>query len=91
MVMHNNVLSLFLRDVRYAVRTFSHRPTFTAIVVLTLALGIGSSVAIFSVANAVLLRPLPFEDPAPPPYASMKERAGLLSIRKGVESPATGR
>jgi putative ABC transport system permease protein len=54
---------MFLRDVRYAFRTFSHRPSFTAIVVTTLALGIGSNVAIFSVANAVLLRPLPFEDP----------------------------
>ncbi len=53
--MDSNVLSLLLRDVRYAVRTFSHRPTFTAIVVLTLALGIGSSIAIFSVANALRL------------------------------------
>jgi putative ABC transport system permease protein len=61
--MHKNLLSLFWLDVRYAVRAFSHRPAFTAIVVLTLALGIGSSVAIVSVANAVLLQPLPFEDP----------------------------
>ncbi|HSF18024.1 MAG TPA: ABC transporter permease [Vicinamibacteria bacterium] len=57
------MLSSFLQDVRYAVRTFGQRPAFTAVVVLTLALGIGSNVAIFSVANAVLLRPLPYGDP----------------------------
>ena len=53
----------FLDDIRYAVRIFWHRPAFTAIIVFTLALEIGSNVAIFSVANAVLLWPLPFPDP----------------------------
>ena len=52
-----------LRDVKYAVRSFAKRPFFTAALVLTLALGIGSNVAIFSVANAVLFRPLPYADP----------------------------
>jgi len=52
-----------LRDLKYAIRSFARRPLFTGVVVLTLALGIGSNVAIFSVANAVLFRPLPFEDP----------------------------
>ena len=52
-----------LRDMRYAVRSFARRPLFTGVILLTLALGIGSTVAIFSVANAVLFRALPFEDP----------------------------
>lgn len=56
-------MNLFLQDLRYAVRSFSRRPGFTAVVVATLALGIGSNVAIFGVANAVLFQPLPYEDP----------------------------
>jgi putative ABC transport system permease protein len=52
-----------LRDVKYALRSFARRPLFTGVIVLTLALGIGSNVAIFSVANAVLFRALPFKNP----------------------------
>ncbi len=52
-----------LRDAKYAVRAFAKRPVFTSALVLTLALGIGSNVAIFSVADAVLFRPLPYGDP----------------------------
>ncbi len=52
-----------LRDLRYALRSFGRRPLFTGVIILTLALGIGSNVAIFSVANAVLFRPLPFQNP----------------------------
>jgi len=52
-----------VRDLRYALRLLSRNPSFTAVTVMTLAMGIGANTAIFSVVRSIVLHPLPFRDP----------------------------
>jgi predicted permease len=72
-------MSAFLQDVRYAVRTLKRSAGLTAVIVASLAIGIGANSAIFSVVNALLLKPLPYPEP---------QRLAVLWLRSpGVNIP----
>ena len=56
-------LEVFVQDVRYGVRMLLKAPLFTAVALTTIAVGIGANTAMFSLVDAILLRPLPYPDP----------------------------
>jgi hypothetical protein len=73
------------QDIRYAFRSLGRVPGFTVVAILTLALGIGGTTAIFSVVDGILLRPLPYPDPG---AIVSVTRLNAGSSERGAFSPA---
>jgi putative ABC transport system permease protein len=70
-------MNTFLQDIRYGLRILAKKPSFTLIAVLTIALGIGATTAIFTIVNAVLLSPLPYPDADRLLFVGQKFNSGL--------------
>src|SRR5580693_6074257 len=80
------VMNLLAQDLRYAIRAFAKNPGFSLAAVLSLAIGIGANTSIFSIANALLLRPLPYKDASR--LVILWNRSPGLNITEDWFSPA---
>jgi putative ABC transport system permease protein len=79
-------MDMLWQDLRDAVRTLIKRPFFTLLLIGTLALGIGANTAIFSVTNAVILKPLPFKDPDRVVHLWENNKKRGVRYRRGQDS-----
>ena len=79
-------MGALIQDIRYGIRVLKKNPGFTVVAILTLALGIGANTAIFSIVDAVLVRPLPYPDPQRM-FMVCQTRPELGATKNGVSFP----